>query len=103
MPVWAQSTPPALISAKPLDLKIHLHYDDKYLWNDASPVAKELTRQTNIRLVNTASKVATNSGEQFNLLIATGQLPDIVGGSGVTDGIIKYGMEGAFLAAEQAH
>lgn len=97
VPVWAQSTPPALISAKPLDLKIHLHYDDKYLWNDASPVAKELTRQTNIRLVNTASKVATNSGEQFNLLIATGQLPDIVGGSGVTDGIIKYGMEGAFL------
>ena len=78
-----------------LDLSIHMHFRDKYVWNEDWPVAKELTRLTNIKLVNTASKVATNSREQYNLLMASGKLPDIIGGDGLKDEFIRRGMEGA--------
>lgn len=92
-PAQAQAVQP--ISAKPLDLSIHMHFRDKYVWNEDWPVAKELTRLTNIKLVNTASKVATNSREQYNLLMASGKLPDIIGGDGLKDEFIRRGMEGA--------
>ncbi len=84
------------ISAKPLSLTIHMHFRDKYVWNEDWPVAKELTRLTNIKLINTASKVATNSTEQYNLLMATGKLPDIIGGDALKDNFIRLGLEGAF-------
>lgn len=88
---------PTWISAQPLKLTIHMHFRDKYVWNEDWPVAKELTRLTNITLVNTASKVATKSDEQFNLMMAFGDLPDIVGGNDLKDNFIRLGMEGAFL------
>ena len=93
---WAQSAPTPIV-AKQLDLTIHMHFRDKFVWDENWPVAKELTRLTNIKLVNTASKVATNSTEQFNLLMASGKLPDIVGGNGLKDNFISFGMQGAFL------
>jgi putative aldouronate transport system substrate-binding protein len=96
LPAWAQSAPTPIV-AKPLDLTIHMHFRDKFVWNADWPVAKEMTRLTNIKLVNTASKVATNSTEAFNLLMASGKLPDIVGGNGLRDNFISFGMEGAFL------
>ena len=74
-----------------------MHFRDKYVWNENWPVAKELARLTNITLVNTASKVATKSDEQFNLMMAFGKLPDIVGGNDLKDNFIRLGMEGAFL------
>ena len=91
-------TPPvrAPISAKPLELTIHMHFRDKYVWNENWPVARELTRLTNIRLVNVASRVATNSVEQFNLLMVSRKLPDIVGGDRLQDEFIRLGQEGAF-------
>ncbi|WP_418320678.1 DUF3502 domain-containing protein [Piscinibacter sakaiensis] len=97
LPAAAQSAAAAPIVAKPLDLKIHMHFRDKFVWNEEWPVAKEMTRMTNIRLVNTASKVATNSTEAFNLLMASGKLPDIVGGNSLKDEFIRFGMEGAFV------
>jgi putative aldouronate transport system substrate-binding protein len=97
----AQSAPdaeaPALIVNPPLELTIHLHFADKYVWNENSPVAKELTRLTGIKLKNVASKVATKSSEQFNLLIASRKLPAIVAGDNLKDNFIRFGMEGAFV------
>ena len=52
---WAQSAPTPIV-AKQLDLTIHMHFRDKFVWDENWPVAKELTRLTNIKLVNTASK-----------------------------------------------
>jgi putative aldouronate transport system substrate-binding protein len=86
----------ALISPAPLKLTIHMHFRDKYVWNEDWPVAKEVARLTNVSLVNTASKVATNSQQQFNLLMVSRKLPDIVGGDGLKDAFIRGGMEGAF-------
>jgi putative aldouronate transport system substrate-binding protein len=85
------------IVSQPLELTIHMHYADKYVWNEQAAVPKELTRLTGIRLKNVASKVATKSSEQFNLLIASRKLPDIVAGDNLKDNFIRFGMEGAFL------
>lgn len=82
------------ITAKPLELTIHMHFRNRYVWNEDWPVAKELTRLTNIKLVGTASKVATKSSEQFNLMIASGKLPDIIAGDNLKDDFIRLGMEG---------
>jgi putative aldouronate transport system substrate-binding protein len=93
-PLHAQTLKP--ISATPMNLTIHLHFRDKYIWKEDWPVAKELTRLTNIKLISTASAVATKSKEQFNLLMVSRKFPDIVGGDALKDDFIRYGMEGAF-------
>jgi putative aldouronate transport system substrate-binding protein len=94
-------TTPSPISPTPIELSIHLHFADKYVWNDSGPVSKELTRLTNLRLKNVASKVATKSSEQFNLLIASRKIPDIVAGDNLKDNFIRFGMDGAFLPLNQ--
>jgi putative aldouronate transport system substrate-binding protein len=96
---FAGVTAPAQAQQQPaqLELTIHLHFADKYVWNDEWPVAKELTRRTGVRLKNVSNRVATKSDEQFNLLIASGSLPDIVAGDNRKDDFIRFGMEGAFL------
>ncbi len=78
-------------------LSIHMHFRDKYVWDPDWPVAREVERLTGVHLESVASKVATNSREQFNLILASGKLPDIVGGDNLRDAFIRYGMEGAFL------
>ena len=88
---------PTWITQKPLELKIHMHFRDKWVWDEKWPVAQEMFRLTNINLVGTANKAATNSLEQFNLMLASGDLPDIVGGDNLKDNFIRYGMEGAFI------
>ncbi|MFA9439629.1 hypothetical protein ACDA63_08330 [Uliginosibacterium sp. sgz301328] len=85
------------VTDKPLTLKIHMHFRDKWVWDENWPVAKEVARLTNVKLVGVANKAATNSQEQFNLMMASGQLPDIVGGDNLKDKFIRYGMEGAFI------
>lgn len=94
-PALAQPAP-TLISPTPLKLTIHMHFRDKYVWDENWPVAKEVARLTNVTLVNTASKVATKSDQQFNLLMVTRKLPDIVGGDNLKDSFIRGGQEGAF-------
>ena len=97
---WAVE--PTWIVEQPLELKIHLHFRDRFTWNEDWPAAKELFRMTNIKLINTANKSAINSAEQFNLMMASGYLPDIVGGeftgsASMKDVLIRYGIEGAFI------
>ncbi|MCY7388909.1 MAG: extracellular solute-binding protein [Burkholderiales bacterium] len=92
MPAFSQVERPH--TTNPVELTIHMHFRDKYVWNEDWPVAKELTRLTNIKLIGTASKVATKSQEQFNLMVASGKLPDIVAGDNLKDDFIRLGMEG---------
>jgi putative aldouronate transport system substrate-binding protein len=79
------------------DLTIHMHFRDKYTWREDWPVAKELTRLTGIRLKNVASMATTSSKEAFNLMLVSGNLPDIVAGDGLKAQFMRYGMEGAFV------
>ncbi|MFA0086815.1 extracellular solute-binding protein [Vibrio sp. 10N.261.51.F12] len=84
------------VSDSPLKLDIHLH-QKKFVYNNDWPVEKEAARLTNVHLNNVASMATTKSEEAFNLLIASGELPDIVGGSSMKNNVNTYGPEGAFV------
>ena len=96
-PAAAQDAKTTRIVDKPLELTIHMHFRDKYVWTDDWPVAKELTRLTGVKLKNVASKATTLSREAFNLLMASGDLPDVVAGNELRHDFVRYGMEGAFV------
>jgi len=84
------------VSDKPLTLDIHFH-TKKYVYDNDWLVEKEAARLTNVTLNNVASMATTKSDEAFNLLIASGDLPDIVGGGAIRDNVNRYGPEGAFI------
>ncbi|MCL9774430.1 extracellular solute-binding protein [Vibrio methylphosphonaticus] len=84
------------VADKPIKLDIHLH-QKKFVYNNDWPVEKEAARLTNVQLNNVASMATTKSEEAFNLLIASGDLPDIVGGSSMKNNVNTYGPEGAFV------
>lgn len=88
---------------KPLQLTIHFHFRDKYVYTEDWPVEKQAAEWTGIHVKNVASLATSNSRDAFNLLMASGNLPDIVGGDvtgGLKDDFIRYGMEGAFVPLE---
>jgi putative aldouronate transport system substrate-binding protein len=87
----------SLVTKNPLDLTIHMHFRNKYIYEPNGPVGKRAFDLTNIRLTETASKVRANSDEMFKMMMASGKLPDIVGGNERKDDFIKYGMEGKLL------
>jgi len=87
-----------LISDKPLELKIHLHYWNYLAFDDNWPVFVKAAEMTNIKLKGTASSVATNSDELFNIMIASGNdIPDIIQTQYSLERFNKYGPEGAVL------
>ncbi len=59
------------------------------------PVYQELEKKTNIHLEFQLLPLSNHS-EKFNLIMASGDLPDLVGYSHSTS-IIKYGKQGAFI------
>lgn len=88
----------------PLELTIHFHFRDKYVYKEDWPVEKKVAELTGIQVRNVASLATTSSRDAFNLLMASGELPDIVGGDatgGLKDDFIRYGMEGAFIPLEE--
>ena len=83
---------------KPLELTIHLHWPRKQRYDESWPVEQATRKLTNIHLKDkTAGSNSKDSLEAFNLLLAGGDLPDIVGGYRLKDNVNKYGPEGAFL------
>lgn len=85
------------ITKDPLELTIHMHFRNKYAWDENWPVAKKAAELTGVTLKGVASKVGTNSLELFNLMLVSGDIPDVVGGDALKDNFFKYGMEGAFV------
>lgn len=89
------------IVSEPLELEIFMHFRDKYGWNKDWPVAQKVAEATGITLNGTAPINAGNTRELFSLMIASGDIPDIVGGefrgAGMKEAFDQYGMEGAFL------
>ena len=90
------------ISEKPINLTIHGHYDNSYAYDENWSTAKEAARMTNIYLKGTASNMSSDSRESFNLMMVSGNIPDIVSGNlGIADELVKYGMQGAFVPLNQ--
>lgn len=82
-------------SDEPIELTAHLHTNNLYVLNDDWYIMDEAAKLTNVSLKGTASTMETDSQNAFNLMIASKDIPDIVGGQLVD--INKYGMEGAFM------
>lgn len=85
------------ISKNPIELKIHMHYWNRDAYDENRLVPKKATELTNIKLKGVAPKTGTNTMELFYLMLASGDLPDVVGGNSLRDEFMKYGMEGAFV------
>ncbi|OAS87833.1 MULTISPECIES: extracellular solute-binding protein [Metabacillus] len=84
------------VSKEPIDLKIHLHhFDGQVIFNDDWTTFKKAAELTNVNLKGVAPKTSTDSQEAFNLMIASGEIPDLVHGTKAD--LTKYGKEGAFL------
>lgn len=84
-----------LASETPLELTAHIHWSGVYVLNDDWIIEDEAAKLTNVSLKGTASPMESDSKQAFNLMIASKDIPDIVGGN--RDDINKYGMEGAFV------
>lgn len=85
------------ITKKPLELKIHMHYWNRDAYDENRLVPKKAAELTNIHLKGVAPKTGTNTSELFYLMLASGDLPDIVGGNSLREQFMQYGMEGAFI------
>lgn len=81
------------ITSEPLELTIHLHYNDITVFKDDWPVFKKAADMTNIRLKGTAPQSATKSKEVFNIMLASGRLPDII--HGLKPDLNKAALDGA--------
>ncbi len=85
------------VTDEPLTLDIHFHFRDRVVYDNNWPVEKRAAELTGVSLNNVASLASTSSQEAFNLLIASGDIPDIVGGDSLKDKFNLYGPQGAFL------
>jgi putative aldouronate transport system substrate-binding protein len=87
-----------LISDEPIELTAHIHNASVEVLSDEWVIEKKAGEMTNIFLKGTASVNVTDSNDAFNLMIASGEIPDIVGGTDIS--LNKFGMEGAFVSLE---
>ncbi|WP_439137862.1 extracellular solute-binding protein [Roseicyclus sp.] len=87
-----------MIVEEPLELTIHMHWPRAQGYDENYPVEQAAREMTGIHLIDaTAGRNSTNSREAMNLLLAQGDLPDIVGGHLIQQPVNEYGPQGAFL------
>lgn len=87
-----------LASAEPLEMTIHMHYFNNYVFDDDARIYKEAAKETNITLHGTASKASSDSNQSFNTMLVESTLPDIIHGNATNTN--KAGMEGAMIPLE---
>lgn len=68
---------PYIASEDPLTLSIHLHYLGSGTYDNSYEVFQKATEYTNISLNNIAPKASSNSAEAYDLMVASGDWPDI--------------------------
>ncbi|WP_204114490.1 extracellular solute-binding protein [Shimia biformata] len=86
------------ITDKPLELTVHMHGKRYQSYDESWPVEREACAWTNVCLKNaTVGSNSNDSREAMNLLLASGDLPDIVGSEMFKDAANQFGPEGAFV------
>lgn len=91
------------IVEEPLELTIQMNHARYPRYDSDWPVEKIANEMTGISLVDSTvganTRTSENNGrtEALNLMLATGEIPDIVGSSRLKDFVNQYGPEGAFV------
>ncbi|MBD2846323.1 extracellular solute-binding protein [Paenibacillus sp. IB182496] len=85
-----------LAAEEPTELTLHLHLGNTIIYDDDWMTFQKAAELTNIELKGTASETSTNSEEMFNIMIASGDMPDIVAFN-KKDTYNELGMDGAFV------
>lgn len=85
---------PFYVTDEPKELTIHMHYWDYMAFDDNWKVFTTAADMTNVKLKGTTPAGASNSKEIFNMMMTSGDIPDIVNAQ--VSEIKKYGAEGAF-------
>lgn len=94
-----QSNSPYLVSKNPLELTLHLHFFNTKSYNAEWSVFKKAQEYTNVSLKSKTSASASDSLQVYNILIASGELPDIVGYVDPTK-FMSDALAGAFIPME---
>jgi putative aldouronate transport system substrate-binding protein len=81
-------------SDKPLSLSVHLMFDGN-VFNESWAVFKRAAELTNVSLKATLPKTVTDRKEAFNMMMASGEISDIV--MSTKANMDKFGQEGAFV------
>jgi len=88
---------------EPLELTIQMNHARYPVYDENWPVEKAASAWTGIHLkdatvgANTRNSENDGKTEALNLMLATGEIPDIVGSSRLKDFVNQYGPEGAFI------
>ncbi len=81
-----------------MDLTVHFHWRRSKGYIEDWPVELAACEATGVCLKDaTAGKNTDNHEEAMNLLLAGGNMPDIVGGQRIKQAINEYGPQGAFV------
>ena len=92
-----------IVDGDPLELTIQMNHARYPVYKEDWPVEQQAREWTNVHLkgvtVGTNMRTDENTGrtEALNLMLASGNIPDIVGSSRIKDFVNQYGPEGAFL------
>ncbi|WP_211289178.1 extracellular solute-binding protein [Albidovulum inexpectatum] len=88
---------------EPLELTIQMNHERYPFYDETWPVEQQAREWTGIHLkdatvgANMRSSSSSGQNEVLNLMLASGNIPDIVGASNIKDFVNRYGPEGAFL------
>ncbi|RAU91860.1 extracellular solute-binding protein [Paenibacillus sp. YN15] len=85
-------------SEKPLTLSVHF-MNGSNVFDDNWPVFKKAAEITNVALKSTLPKTVTDRNEAFNMMMASGEVSDIV--LGAKANMDKFGQEGAFMPLQE--
>ncbi|MEP3296968.1 MAG: extracellular solute-binding protein [Pseudoruegeria sp.] len=92
-----------IVDGDPLELTIQMNHARYPIYEESWPVEQTARDLTNVHLVdvtvgaNMRTDENTGRTEALNLMLAGGNIPDIVGSSRIKDFVNQYGPEGAFL------
>ena len=92
-----------IVEGDPLELTIQMNHARYPIYEEDWPVEQAAREMTNVHLkdvtvgANMRTDENTGKTEALNLMLASGNIPDIVGSSRIKDFVNQYGPEGAFL------
>jgi len=87
-----------LIAEEPIVLSAHFHYSKFQSYDENWPVEVAACEMTNVCIVDaTIGADLEKSTKAINVLLASGEIPDIVGASPIKDIANQFGPRGAFL------